>query len=254
MGSAWFAEARSVGVAAVAKALGHEAKEQGAACSVYGCPSCGADRRHTKSSDKRGAVGVVHDGAGWVCFQCDAKGDALDFASLELTGEALNGNRRAAEVKAWFAETFPAVRYAVELDDKAWREGRNSEAAKEVAQRRDELRAENARRDAARLEVESQEADANAERASNTWAECVDVTAAADVAAYLRARGIPPELVASLGLARALPAKPQTELGQRWAAEGRRLVMPLVDVHGSCLLYTSPSPRDGLLSRMPSSA
>ena len=26
------------------------------------------------------------------------------------------------------------------------------------------------------------------------------------------------------------------------------------DTHGTCLLYTSPSPRDGLLSRMPSSA
>ena len=28
----------------------------------------------------------------------------------------------------------------------------------------------------------------------------------------------------------------------------------LADVSGICLLYTSPSPRDGLLSRMPSSA
>ena len=28
----------------------------------------------------------------------------------------------------------------------------------------------------------------------------------------------------------------------------------LVDIVGTCLLYTSPSPRDGLLSRMPSSA
>ena len=28
----------------------------------------------------------------------------------------------------------------------------------------------------------------------------------------------------------------------------------VVDYNGSCLLYTSPSPRDGLLSRMPSSA
>ena len=26
------------------------------------------------------------------------------------------------------------------------------------------------------------------------------------------------------------------------------------DTHSACLLYTSPSPRDGLLSRMPSSA
>ena len=27
-----------------------------------------------------------------------------------------------------------------------------------------------------------------------------------------------------------------------------------IDTNGDCLLYTSPSPRDGLLSRMPSSA
>ena len=34
----------------------------------------------------------------------------------------------------------------------------------------------------------------------------------------------------------------------------RRGYLFLVDEAGSCLLYTSPSPRDGLLSRMPSSA
>src|SRR5665647_384854 len=32
------------------------------------------------------------------------------------------------------------------------------------------------------------------------------------------------------------------------------LVKHLYDIISSCLLYTSPSPRDGLLSRMPSSA
>ena len=31
-------------------------------------------------------------------------------------------------------------------------------------------------------------------------------------------------------------------------------MMVFVDENGNCLLYTSPSPRDGLLSRMPSSA
>ena len=31
-------------------------------------------------------------------------------------------------------------------------------------------------------------------------------------------------------------------------------VLALASVCGTCLLYTSPSPRDGLLSRMPSSA
>ena len=35
------------------------------------------------------------------------------------------------------------------------------------------------------------------------------------------------------------------ELGEKWE--------PLAEIW-SCLLYTSPSPRDGLLSRMPSSA
>ena len=36
--------------------------------------------------------------------------------------------------------------------------------------------------------------------------------------------------------------------------EGRRGVNRLVEQALGCLLYTSPSPRDGLLSRMPSSA
>ena len=31
-------------------------------------------------------------------------------------------------------------------------------------------------------------------------------------------------------------------------------VLPIYDELKNCLLYTSPSPRDGLLSRMPSSA
>ena len=33
-----------------------------------------------------------------------------------------------------------------------------------------------------------------------------------------------------------------------------RMILPLLDESYGCLLYTSPSPRDGLLSRMPSSA
>ena len=40
------------------------------------------------------------------------------------------------------------------------------------------------------------------------------------------------------------------ELRQALADRGQ----PLVVRAGDCLLYTSPSPRDGLLSRMPSSA
>ena len=35
---------------------------------------------------------------------------------------------------------------------------------------------------------------------------------------------------------------------------GLLVVIAVFAIAGSCLLYTSPSPRDGLLSRMPSSA
>ena len=40
---------------------------------------------------------------------------------------------------------------------------------------------------------------------------------------------------------------------KRRRTRGRRVLSVSMNNHG-CLLYTSPSPRDGLLSRMPSSA
>ena len=40
-------------------------------------------------------------------------------------------------------------------------------------------------------------------------------------------------------------------LSQRYTMPYREVIGTLTDI---CLLYTSPSPRDGLLSRMPSSA
>ena len=58
-----------------------------------------------------------------------------------------------------------------------------------------------------------------------------------------------------------------TELGRKLRAEGRSIVSLSIGepdlgtpehvtegAYKACLLYTSPSPRDGLLSRMPSSA
>ena len=46
------------------------------------------------------------------------------------------------------------------------------------------------------------------------------------------------------------------DIGATATAAGEHLSgrLPLILVGHSCLLYTSPSPRDGLLSRMPSSA
>ena len=44
----------------------------------------------------------------------------------------------------------------------------------------------------------------------------------------------------------------QVPIFRRRRAQGQR--MADFQIVGTCLLYTSPSPRDGLLSRMPSSA
>ena len=41
------------------------------------------------------------------------------------------------------------------------------------------------------------------------------------------------------------------EVAQRYDFKGSRAA---IELNQNCLLYTSPSPRDGLLSRMPSSA
>ena len=40
----------------------------------------------------------------------------------------------------------------------------------------------------------------------------------------------------------------------QWLPNGNLLYTAAVDVYNNCLLYTSPSPRDATLSRMPSSA
>ena len=43
-------------------------------------------------------------------------------------------------------------------------------------------------------------------------------------------------------------------LGERYTDPVNRLIVEFIHLFRICLLYTSPSPRDGLLSRMPSSA
>ena len=65
-------------------------------------------------------------------------------------------------------------------------------------------------------------------------------------------------LVLSKALTRAghtVKATDNAETLVRWAVAGQGdIILTDVMMSGSCLLYTSPSPRDGLLSRMPSSA
>ena len=49
--------------------------------------------------------------------------------------------------------------------------------------------------------------------------------------------------------------KPKLSVGQTWEDNsGDKYTIRIIEKGSVCLLYTSPSPRDGLLSRMPSSA
>lgn len=63
---------------------------------VSPCPACGEATRHHKTKDRRGAVGLTRDAAGWRCFQCDASGDAFGFAAwAELKRAPRRGDARA---------------------------------------------------------------------------------------------------------------------------------------------------------------
>lgn len=101
----WLERMRSVQVSLLAAELGRPvAPARGSSGgAVYGCPSCNSDRRHTKSGDKRGSVGLVQSGLGWRCFQCDAAGDALDFVAYALRGQKLGelGDAGKSEVRDW---------------------------------------------------------------------------------------------------------------------------------------------------------
>ena len=52
----------------------------------------------------------------------------------------------------------------------------------------------------------------------------------------------------------AFEKKQDVDLGYVDVSEGGKTAKELLQETKTCLLYTSPSPRDGLLSRMPSSA
>lgn len=105
MGAAWVEDMRRVAVLEVAGALGlKSAKRSGASGGmIYGCPICSAETRHTKSRDKRGAIGIRSDGRGWKCYQCEATGDALQLVAFVLEGKRFAdcGDTGKANVGTW---------------------------------------------------------------------------------------------------------------------------------------------------------
>lgn len=97
-----FREVREVGVLAVAQAFdvdvhGARLKSGG----YFACPACGAEKRHSRTHDHRGAVGVRRDDKGWRCFQCDERGDPVTLAAWLVSGKSnLDGEAGVAVLRA----------------------------------------------------------------------------------------------------------------------------------------------------------
>jgi hypothetical protein len=197
--------------AEVARELGYEIGRTQTA-SHCKCPACGAERRHTKSGDRRGAVGMPHRKPGWHCFQCEASGDAVDFVAYHVGGQRFRDldSFRREEVRAWFDPTsMIAVVPPKRLQrppSVAW------ENADCVYPPRDQVQ--------------------------QLWDSCVPVDHDDDALAYLAHRkilGI--EQLVAHDCVRALPEAAMCPdwarfEGQTWTASGHRLVIPLYDFLG----------------------
>lgn len=204
----WLDDVRGTPVSEVAERLGYKMRRHASSSSCE-CPACGAERRHTRSADRRGAVGVPHANPwAWRCFQCEAGVDAVDFASWHLGDSRFAGlcAERKAEVQSFFGHGT-------------------------------EFRATAPRRPPAPTSAPVSNYPAEAEVAS-MWASCLQLDLDPVVMAYLAYRGISP--VAKLvehNCARALPDGAEcpewAHFGAHaWSRTGHRLIVPLYDSIG----------------------
>lgn len=208
----WLDRMRAANVLEVATALGLESRAPRGANGgvVYGCPACGAERRHTRTADRRGSVGIASNGRGWQCFQCDARGDATDFVSYTLRSKR-------------FGELDNAARVEVREWCQRWLGLGSSNGSRPVppsATRSEPLPTYPPAGEVAAL-----------------WGACGPVLDVSCVRDWLVAKHIDPIAVADADLARALPdgvALPSwAALGARsWLVSGHRLVVPMVDARG----------------------
>lgn len=101
----WIDGVNARGVLEVAGALGLRTKGRtgSGGGQIFGCPACGAETRHTKTGDKRGAVGIRSDGTGWRCHQCDASDTAFGLVPFAVVGRAYGScsDSQKANVRAW---------------------------------------------------------------------------------------------------------------------------------------------------------
>lgn len=198
-GSGWIAEVNRCPAARVAEAFGLYAGR----IDAGPCPVCKSETRHTKRSDRRGAIGFAEGAAHWRCHQCDAAGDSLKLAMLIVCEgkEIGRGDPRWPRVKE-------ACARAGLLSGQA--EGNT-----------------NAPRPAAPAPAAPKYPPIEALRA--LWEAAPLVTDDAAVAEFLRGRSLNPEAIRDANLARVL-------ICPMWGCRpelGYRLICPMFDATGT---------------------
>jgi len=212
--SQWAAEVKARGVADVAAALGLEVRPRSK--SLGPCPACQAPRRHTKTGDHRGAVGLTPDGLGWRCFQCDAGGDAVTLAAFVALGRVPGSGDPGWREVAAFCETHGLC--TPSTPGTSPRPRARVVAAPPPAPAPALLRPP-------------------AAEVAALWAACVPVVDDPDVAAWITGRGLDAGQVADTDTARALPRTGPLPpwcrfTGQDWRESTHRVIVPLVDAAG----------------------
>src|SRR5262249_22500217 len=147
---------------------------------IFGCPipTCGAERRHPKRKDKRGAIGIGKHGKGWQCHQCGTKGGHLDLIAYCLCGDRYSESTRD-EVREW-------CKRFLGMDASPGR-----------------ARPQHLRATPATSEPEPESKyPPNVEK---LWEACIPVTNDNEVSAWLGSRDHDPQTIADLSLARVLP-------------------------------------------------
>lgn len=227
-----FAEIHRAGVIAVARKFGLGiVRGRG---GLTPCPSCGSEQRG--STDRRGPVGIRHDGMGWACHCCSAKGDAVTLAAWCVSGHGdLRGDAGRAVLRKCAAAGLCTL-----LD-----EARTAPSSRPQPPR--PMPTPAPRRDATRPPGDELAA---------VWSAGARVDQDAEVAAYLRARKLDPGTIADRDLTRALPASITLPRwcryrGKPWTTTTHRLIVPMFSaagkmesLHARALAPKDPKGRD----------
>lgn len=214
---AWIQRMQRAHVLDVASALGLQTMPARGASggSVIGCPSCGAERRHASRRDRRGALGVRHDGTGFQCMECQITGDGIDLVAYATRGKRYRELSDVArqEVREWCAQYTGA-----ELGQPSEQQHAAPPPPAPVSYPPEE-----------ELRV--------------FWDSCQYLTLDAELSDYLESRRVYAGAVATFDVVRVLPMGIEVPAwAARWQRSGHRLIVPLYDQRGlmrSCLARTS---------------